>query len=97
MNQLVINIAYIADNQATVKGLVDGLKGTNVHFNLIDASDFVSGEDFQKHLVVAGAPCLLMVSDNFLKSSACLRNGLNYLQVLIKNEQVIPIIIDGVT
>ena len=96
MNQLVINIAYIADNQATVKELVDGLKAANVLFNLIDASDFASGEDFQKHLLVEGAPCLLMVSDNFLKSSACLKNGLNYLQALIKNEQVIPIIIDGV-
>ncbi len=96
MNQLVINIAYIADNQSTVTELVDKLKHTNVHFNLIDAQDFVAGEDFQKHLLVEGASCLLMVSDNFLKSSACLKNGLSYLQALIKNEQVIPIIIDGV-
>ena len=68
-----------------------------MHFNLIDANDFVFGEDFQKHLLVEGEPCLLMISDNFLKSNACLRNGLNYLQHLIKNEQVIPLIIDGVS
>ena len=97
MNQLVINIAYITDNQTTVKDLVDKLSVTNVRFNLINASDFEPDEGFQRHLVVEGSPCLLMVSDNFLKSSACLINGLTYLQVLIKNEQVIPIIIDGVS
>ncbi len=97
MSQLVINIAYIADNQETVKALVRQLKKTNVHFNLIDANNFAPEEDFYKFLVVEHAPCLLMVSDNFLKSNACLRNGLNYLQALIKKEQVIPIIIDGVS
>ena len=97
MNQLVINIAYIADNQTTVTELVNKLKTTNLHFNLVNASDFVMGEDFLKHLLVEGQPCLLMVSDNFLKSSACLLNGLNYLQTLIKNEQILPIILDGVS
>jgi len=97
MNQFVINIAYVADNQSTVTELVDSLKIPNVHFNLINASDFELDEDFRQHLVVEGRPCLLMVSDNFLKSSPCLINGLSYLQALIKNEQVIPIIIDGVS
>lgn len=97
MNQLVINIAYIADNQKTVTKFVDELKEANVHFNLINASDLPSGEDLQRYIVVEGHPCFLIVSDNFLKSSVCLRNGLSYLQKLIKNEQVIPIIIDGVS
>jgi len=95
MNQLIINIAYIADNQSAVTDLVDKLRAANVQFNLINASDFVAGEDLYQHLVVEGRPCFLFISDNFLKSRLCLLNGLNYLQALIKNEQVIPIIIDG--
>lgn len=97
MSQLVINIAYLSDNQETVTELVRQLEASNAHFNLIDANGFAFGEDFQEHLLVAGEPCLLMISDNFLKSNACLRNGLNYLQKLIKNEQVIPLIIDGIS
>ncbi|MFK7979438.1 MAG: SDR family NAD(P)-dependent oxidoreductase, partial [Saprospiraceae bacterium] len=97
MNQLVINVAYIADNQSVVTNLTDKLNVNNVHFNLINVSALALGEDLYRHLVVEGRPCLLIISDNFLKSTACLKNGLNYLQALIKNEQVIPIIIDGVS
>ena len=97
MNQLVINIAYIADNQITVTKLVDGLSEANVRFNLINASNLPLGENLKRHIVVADHPCFLIISDNFLKSSVCLQNGLSYLQALIKNEQVIPIIIDGVS
>ena len=97
MNQLVINVAYIADNQPVVTDLVDKLNVNNLHFNLINVTDLALGEDLYRHLVVEGRPCLLIISDNFLKSTVCLKNGLNYLQALIKNEQVIPIIIDGVS
>ncbi len=95
MNQLTINIAYIADNQELINRLIRDLKSTEVTFHLIDGNSFVSGESFYSRLVKDNNPCLLMVSDNFLKSQTCLNQGLAYLQTLIKNEQVLPIIIDG--
>ncbi len=96
MNFVTINIAYIADNQSAVNELIADLSTVNVNFNLIDAADFIEGEDFKDHLTNDNHPCFLMVSDNFLKSIPCLQNGLSYLQTLIKKELVIPIIIDGV-
>jgi len=96
MNHLTINIAYIADNQHLINKLVSDLKSTGVSFNLIDGNSFVDGENFYTRLVEDGNPCLLMVSDNFLKSQLCLNKGLAYLQTLIKNEQVLPLIIDGI-
>jgi len=96
MNFVTINIAYIADNQDAVNELVSDLSSVNVNFNLIDAADFVNGEDFKDALTTENDPCFLMVSDNFLKSVACLQNGLSYLQILIKRDLVIPIIIDGI-
>lgn len=96
MNLLTINIAYIADNQDAVNELVADLSPTGVNFNLIDAADFVNEEDFKGALTNNERPCFLIISDNFLKAIASLKNGLAYLQLLIKNEQVIPIIVDGV-
>lgn len=95
MNHLTINIAYIAENQELINRMIRDLKSTEVTFNLIDGNSFVSGESFYSRLVEDNNPCLLMVSDNFLKSQPCLNQGLAYLQTLIKNEQILPIIIDG--
>ncbi len=95
MNQLTINVAYISDNQELINKLISDLKSTDVSFNLIDGNSFVSGESFYSRLVDDNRPCLLIISDNFLKSQLCLNQGLAYLQTLIKNEQVLPIIIDG--
>jgi len=96
MNQLTINIAYISDNQELINKMINDLKSTEVSFNLIDGNNFVNGESFYSRLVEDDSPCLLIISDNFLKSQLCLNQGLAYLQTLIKNEQVVPIIIDGV-
>jgi len=96
MNQLTINIAYLSDNQELINKMISDLKRTEVSFNLIDANSFVSGESFYSRLVEDNNPCLLVISDNFLKSQACLNQGLAYLQALIKKEQVLPIIIDGI-
>jgi len=95
MNQLTINIAYISENQYLINKLISDLKTSEATFNLIDGSSFANGEDFYAPLVEDNHPCLLMISDNFLKSQSCLNRGLAYLQSLIKKEQVIPIIIDG--
>ncbi|MEM6321766.1 MAG: SDR family NAD(P)-dependent oxidoreductase [Bacteroidota bacterium] len=97
MDKLRINVAYTADNQNEVNQLLADLAPVGVDFLKINGQDFVTGESFYDRLVRSENPCFLIISDNFLKSIACLTDGLNYLQALMKNNQVIPIITDGVT
>ena len=95
MDQLTINIAYTSENQEVVSRIVSELSQDNVFFNLVDGDTFNEVESFFEHLTTNDAPCLLMVSDNFLKSTNCLNKGLTYLQNLIKKEQIIPVILPG--
>ncbi len=95
MSQRKINIVYSVANKNVAKHISDKLTQSGFLFNQMSSDDLAESESFKNQLLEIEEPCLLLISDNFLKSADCMEDGLSYLQLLVKKEQVLPIIIEG--
>lgn len=94
MNTQNIAIAYCIDNINVAESLDQQLSpalGDLIHlYGSRTNADKLLTEQVIKH----NGPILLLISDNYLKSTACMLGGLHMLNE--RQDQILPIVIDGV-
>ncbi|MEZ5044274.1 MAG: SDR family NAD(P)-dependent oxidoreductase [Saprospiraceae bacterium] len=94
MNTQNIAIAYCIDNINVAESLDQQLSpalGDLIHlYGSRTNADKLLTEQVLKHK----GPILLLISDNYLKSTACMLGGLHMLNE--RQDQILPIVIDGV-
>lgn len=88
-------IAYCVDNQSVANEIEGQLQPAGYIFEHFSAGSEISYESLGEKLLEKDMPVLLLISDNFLKSAECMKDGLNYLQKLVSENHVLPIVIDG--
>lgn len=88
-------LAYAQDNQAQAEALADELSKAGITFEHLSCSDQDS-DSFSYQLSGSDQHVLLLVSDNFLKSTDCLNNIYATVQNLLRANRLTPIVIDGV-
>ena len=89
-------IAYCQDNRDTAEELLQHLQPSGINFRMVNDQDLGEYDHLSDLLLGQDLPILLLVSDNYLKSEACLDQALHALQTLIDTNQVQPIITYGV-
>ena len=95
MSSKTVALAYSQENQATAQLIDLHLSQSRYSFQHHPCSKDTLAPPLAKQLRNTFGPILLLVSDNFLKSAQCMSNGLKFLQE--KKDQVIPIIINGIS
>lgn len=95
MSNKNIALAYCEDNANIAQKLVQYLASTDYQIEEFKGEDFHQDGANQHQLIASKNPILLVVSDNFLKSEACMNGALKMLQQLSKRGRVMPIITDG--
>ena len=94
MSKQNVAVAFCADNEATVKSLINPLSITDYSFQFYPCTRTTSEASLSEQLLGQDAPILLFVSDNFLKSAQCMSRALTLLNE--KRQVILPVIIDGV-
>lgn len=93
MNNQNVAIAYCIDNINVAESLDQQLSpalGTLTHlYGSRNSQEKPLTEQIIKHQ----GPILLLISDNYLKSTACMLGGLHMLNE--KQEEILPVVIDG--
>lgn len=88
-------LAYCKENQQVAHEIDAKLSLVGVEFDHI-AGDEIEGENsIQAQLKGRTEPVLLLVSDNFLKSTECMYKALFMLQANEHTSQIQPVVIDG--
>ncbi len=89
-------IAYCIDNEQLVLDISQHIKKTDISFQLspCDATGFQHG--LLDALDKQDSKVMIIITDNFLKSKKCMYQALNALIRLDTQQQLIPIIADGV-
>ena len=86
-----VAIAYSLDNQNLAQQIDKHISQARYSFKHFLSG---SGDPLSKQLSTTYTPILLLISDNFLKSAACMSKGLKLLQE--KKDNIIPVVINGV-
>jgi tetratricopeptide (TPR) repeat protein len=87
-------LAYCSANQSQAQELDQILSKAGISFQHLSCSK--EKDSLAAKLNGAQTPILLLISDNFLKSAPCIHETHGIIQKLIRSEQLLPIIIDGV-
>jgi len=88
-------LAYCKENQNIAHEIDAKLSLVGIDFDHV-AGDEITGENgLQAQLKNRKEPILLLVSDNFLRSSECMYQALFMLQASEHTNQVQPVVIDG--
>lgn len=95
MSNKNIALAYCEDNANIAQKLVQYLASTDYQIEEFKGEDFHQDSANQHQLIASKKRILLIVSDNFLKSEACMNGALKMLQQLSKRGRVMPIITNG--
>lgn len=93
MNKYNIALAYCLDNVHLVEELEQNLKSPERRFEHFYGKKSTDNKTIAEQLEPHSGPILLIISDNFLKSSQCMGGGLQLLQE--KGTQILPIVIPG--
>lgn len=88
-------IAYCTENQNIAHEISLRLKLVDIPVKLIAGDQIKNDKGLQAQLMNPNAPALLLISDNFLKSTECMYMALFLLQANNKTQHIQPIIIDG--
>ncbi len=91
-----ITLAYHQRNQLFAQQLEKCFAKTNLVFEHLICREGLFSPTYNQILSKEQNKILLLVSDNYLRSEAAMSEGLSTLQNLIKNNQITPLIIDGV-
>jgi len=87
-------LAYHGSSKSKADAIASSLENSNYEIEHIpimgDAGPYLS-----ERLISLKRPILLLVSDNFLKSSICVYNALSVLKSLDKDELIYPIVVEG--
>lgn len=86
-----VAITYNTDNQNIAQQIDEHISQAGYSFVHFHSG---SGEPLSKQLNSTSTPILLLISDNFLKSAACMSKGLKLLQE--KNNNIIAVVINGI-
>ncbi len=88
-----LTLAYCADNRDRAEQIINDLAGSGYTFNLTACTDNPSGLG----VALSGQPgkIILLVSDNFLKATACMKDALSWFQSLDAGNRLLPVVIDG--
>lgn len=92
MNSKMIAIAYCSDNQEVVNEITSSLQRVNYQIKPIPCQ---TSNGLKKAVEAENYPILLLISDNFLKSSDCMHESLAMIQILNTKKQFLPIITAG--
>ena len=88
-------LAYFIDNQDVANLINTDLKSAGYRFDHLTSKDSTLLESLGDRLISRDDPTILLVSDNFLRSAECMKNGLEFIQRLANSGNLIPVIIDG--
>lgn len=88
-------LAYCQENQDVAKLIDQDLSISGYKFEHISSGQTSIFESLGDQLISRDANTLLLVSDNFLKSVRCMKNGMDYIQRLSNIGKLLPVIIDG--
>ena len=93
MNRILL--AYCRDNAELAQNIDQQLSRIGIPFEHVsDQSGHPSGH-LAHYLAKVAEPVLLLVTDNFLKSAACLDGLLGTLQGLAREGRIVPVVADG--
>jgi NADP-dependent 3-hydroxy acid dehydrogenase YdfG/Flp pilus assembly protein TadD len=88
-------IAFHENNRAKALSLEKELSPSGCSFQLLSSRDAAEPGEFNRKLLSSSQHVLLLVSDNLLKSDACMYGGLEAIQQLSSANRLLPIVIDG--
>ncbi|MEM9921241.1 MAG: SDR family NAD(P)-dependent oxidoreductase [Bacteroidota bacterium] len=88
-------IAYDIANESVAQLIDRSLSRVSFTFNHLHTGDLAEGESLADKLLSSRGVILLIISDNYLKSTKCMLRGLHTLQELSRAGRVLPIITDG--
>jgi len=88
-----LNLGYCIDNVQTAEALEERLSAAQFQIHHIYGKQDQAGGSLSEQLLGSPHPTLLLISDNFLKSVACMSGSLQLLQR--KKDDILPLIIDG--
>lgn len=91
-NQRVV-LAYAAENQPTIDELKINLAQSGLQLDYHCFSKERPDLILSEQLASCADPILLLISDNFLKSTQCMANGLRFIND--KRHQLLPVVADG--
>jgi NADP-dependent 3-hydroxy acid dehydrogenase YdfG/tetratricopeptide (TPR) repeat protein len=88
-------IAYCLDNQNTVDELTSKLAMAGYQFETLGFADEYSGESLSKAIAKTKDKVILLVTDNFFKSAACMHEIFGAVQRLVNDSRLLPVVADG--
>ncbi len=88
-------LAYCADNALVAKEIDERLSNTGFEFKHVGCPSVLK-DQYLGELIPANEMIILLVSDNLLKSRACMYNALLMIQRLSSEDRIISVIVDGV-
>ncbi|RMG81148.1 MAG: SDR family NAD(P)-dependent oxidoreductase [Bacteroidetes bacterium] len=88
-------LAYHAENQDVAFEIEHKLSPAGFEFRHLNSHEVSLDESLGDRLIALHQPAVLLVSDNFLKSAVCMKNGLDYLRQLTESGLVLPVIVEG--
>lgn len=88
-------IAFHENNRSKALALQESLTPAGYEFQLLSSGDIREPGEFNRRLLSGNQHVLLLVSDNLLKSEACMHGGLETVQQLSSSNRLLPIVIDG--
>ncbi|MFK7936430.1 MAG: SDR family NAD(P)-dependent oxidoreductase [Saprospiraceae bacterium] len=92
MNQKTLTLAYSTDNQSFADTITADLQRVNYQIKSIPCS---TAEGLQAAVANEQNAIILLISDNFLKSTDCMHQSLGTLRQLNEQKQFLPVIVDG--
>lgn len=87
-------LAYHGSSKSNADAIASWLENSNFEVEHIPILG-EAGPYLSERLHLLKRPILMLVSDNFLKSTICMFDGLNVLKSLISDELIYPIVVDG--
>ncbi len=88
-------IAYCDANENVAKEIAHNLGGSGFSFDLVACGENSGAENLKEKIGITDEKVILLVSDNFLKSTRCMEGGLAFLQKIINSGRTLPVVIDG--
>lgn len=93
MNNQNVAIAYCIDNINVAESLDQQLSPAIGNLTHLYGSRNSQENPLTEQIIKHQGPVLLLISDNYLKSTACMLGGLHMLNE--KQEEILPVVIDG--
>jgi NADP-dependent 3-hydroxy acid dehydrogenase YdfG len=87
-----IGLAYCVDNEDIARD-IQSLLGNYARFRTFVAGGDNGNLPLAEQIRQFGGPCILLVSDNFLRSAACMYGGLSLVQDM--QYRLLPVVVDG--